>query len=312
MNDNIIETGELAKHYRDVAALSEITVAVPAGQVVGLLGHNGAGKSTLIKLMLGLIRPSSGQIAVLGVAPWQSHSVAFRRRIGYLPESARFYGNLTGFEVIDYLADLKRVGRSEAHELLARVGLSDAGNRRVHTYSKGMRQRLGFAQALLGAPELIVLDEPTSGLDPQATRELYDAIDELRAAGRSVIVSSHVLAELEPHIDAAMILREGTLLAMGSVDALRRQARLPDLLTVRLKPTTPAAIFGAELQSRGVGFTKGRDGGFEIEVPADRKLALVRDLVAHPAVIDLGIREASLARLYGYLGSVQAVDGRQS
>ena len=232
--NNAIEINSLGKQYKGVAALVGVSATVPMGKVIGLLGHNGAGKSTLIKLILGLIEPTSGQVEVLGQSPWGSHAVALRRRIGYLPESVAFYGNLTGTEVIDYLAKLKRAPRQQVSELLKRVGLDSAKNRRVSTYSKGMRQRLGLAQALLASPELVVLDEPTAGLDPQATRELYAILGELRAEGHSVLVSSHVLAELEPHIDSALILRQGELLAAGSVSELRRQSGLPGVVVVQL------------------------------------------------------------------------------
>ncbi len=201
-----IDISSLGKQYKGVAALAGVSATVPMGKVVGLLGHNGAGKSTLIKLILGLIEPTSGHVEVLGQSPWGSQAVALRRRVGYLPESVAFYGNLTGTEIITYLAKLKRAPRQQAGELLQRVGLDAARDRRVSTYSKGMRQRLGLAQALLASPELVVLDEPTAGLDPQATRELYEIVAELRTEGHSVLVSSHVLAELEPHIDSALIV----------------------------------------------------------------------------------------------------------
>lgn len=298
-----IDISALGKRYKGVAALTGVSATVPMGKVIGLLGHNGAGKSTLIKLILGLIEPTSGQVEVLGQSPWGSQAVALRRRVGYLPESVAFYGNLTGTEVITYLAKLKRAPPQQVGELLQRVGLDAARNRRVSTYSKGMRQRLGLAQALLASPELVVLDEPTAGLDPQATRELYEIVGELRAEGHSVLVSSHVLAELEPHIDSALILRQGELLAAGSVNDLRRQSGLPGLVVVQLKESVVPATFARELDGLGLGQTLRHDGRFEIEIAEGGKLALLQRLTAHPAIVDIVVQEASLARLYDYLGA---------
>lgn len=300
---NAIEISSLAKHYKGVAALAGVSTSVPMGKVVGLLGHNGAGKSTLIKLILGLIKPSSGHVDVLGQSPWGSQAVALRRRIGYLPESVAFYGNLTGREVISYLARLKRAPRQQTGELLQRVGLDHAKDRRVSTYSKGMRQRLGLAQALLASPELVVLDEPTAGLDPLATQELYDIVGKLRTEGHSVLVSSHVLAELEPHIDSALILRHGELLAAGSVSELRRQSGLPGVVVVQLKEAADPAAFARQIDGFGLTRVRRPDGRFEIQIAEGGKLALLQRLAADPLVEDIVVKEASLARLYDYLGA---------
>lgn len=298
-----IDMTSLGKQYKGVAALAGVSATVPMGKVIGLLGHNGAGKSTLIKLILGLIEPTSGHVEVLGQSPWGRHAVALRRRVGYLPESVAFYGNLTGHEVLIYLAKLKRAPRQQVIALLQRVGLDGARHRRVSTYSKGMRQRLGLAQALLASPELVVLDEPTAGLDPQATRELYEIVAQLRTEGHSVLVSSHVLAELEPHIDSALILRQGKLLAAGSVSELRRQSGLPGVLLVQLKPAVDPADFARELDGLGLTHALRSDGRLEIQIVEGGKLPLLQRLAAHPAVDDIVVQEASLARLYDHLGA---------
>lgn len=301
--DNLIELRGVAKRYGSFSALRDITVSVPAGQVIGLLGHNGAGKSTLIKLVLGLIRPSAGELCVLGDRPWSSDSRALRQAIGYLPESVAFYRNLTGSEIMEYFARLKRAPRGQAGELLERVGLKDAARRRVGTYSKGMRQRLGVAQALLGAPQLVILDEPTTGLDPQATRELYSIVDELRTAGRGVLISSHLLAELEPHIDAAVILREGELLASGSIADLRRKAGLPSIATVRLKAEADRTAFSARLAAAAIDHCDEADGQISIPMAAHRKLDLIGDLIASQSLADIEVEEPTLGRIYEWLGA---------
>ena len=295
-----IECHALAKRYGDLAALDGISAVVPRGQVIGLLGHNGAGKSTLIKLILGLIAPSGGRLQVLGQSPWRAH--ALRRRIGYLPESATFYGNLSGRELLDYLARLKQAPRSQIATLLDRVGLAHAADRRIGTYSKGMRQRLGLAQALLGSPDLVLLDEPTTGLDPQATRELYRIVGELRADGRCVLVSSHLLAELEPHIDGALILRQGKLLAAGSLHALGEQAALPAQVLLRTHEQAMPELL-ARLETGGLSAQPRPDGRLELQVPRASKLRMLRELLADPAIVDLDVREPTLAQLYDWLGA---------
>jgi Cu-processing system ATP-binding protein len=295
-----IECHALAKRYGDLAALDGISAVVPRGQVIGLLGHNGAGKSTLIKLILGLIAPSGGRLEVLGQSPWRAH--ALRRRIGYLPESATFYGNLSGRELLDYLARLKQAPRAQVATLLERVGLAHAADRRIGTYSKGMRQRLGLAQALLGSPDLVLLDEPTTGLDPQATRELYRIVGELRADGRCVLVSTHLLAELEPHIDGALILRQGKLLAAGSLHALGEQAALPAQVLLRTHEQAMPELL-ARLETGGLSAQPRPDGRLELQVPRASKLRMLRELLADPAIVDLDVREPTLAQLYDWLGA---------
>ena len=297
--ENLIELRGVGKRYGALAALHDVTVSLPPRRIIGLLGHNGAGKSTLIKLVLGLIKPSSGEIEVLGRTPWAAQAV--RQQIGYLPESVAFYRNLTGNEVIDYFAALKRAPRRQARELLERVGLQHAADRRVGTYSKGMRQRLGVAQALLGDPRLVILDEPTTGLDPQATRELYAVVDELRNAGRGVLISSHLLAELEPHIDGALILSEGRLLASGTLAELRDRAGLPSVARVRLKPDVDLPGFARGFD--GAAATADADGTLAVTLPGGCKVDALRRLLATQAVVDVELEEPTLARLYDWLGS---------
>ena len=228
-----IDVRDVTKRYGDFVALDGVCARIGDGRVVGLLGHNGAGKSTLIKLILGLIAPTRGSIMVLGGRGGRR----LRARTGYLPENVAFYGNLTGREVLAYLGAIKRVPPAEHGALLERVGLVQAADRRVSTYSKGMRQRLGLAQALLGSPGLLLLDEPTTGLDPVATAEFFELIRSCASTGTTVLISSHVLAELEPHLDDALILGAGRVLASGSVQSLRDGAHLPVTFAVRLRST---------------------------------------------------------------------------
>ncbi|SFJ42345.1 ABC transporter ATP-binding protein [Celeribacter neptunius] len=218
-------------HATGPAALADVSLTIAAGERVALLGHNGAGKSTLMKCVLGLIAPSSGEIAIAGHA--QGSPVA-RALSSYLPESAAFHPALTGREQIRHFLRLRGEAASKADGLLDRVGLQGAAGRRIGTYSKGMRQRIGLAQALIGAPRLMVLDEPTSGLDPISRREFYDILDELAENGTAILLSSHALSEVEARTDRIVILSKGQQVTEGTLNDLRRHAALP--LTVSMIP----------------------------------------------------------------------------
>lgn len=301
MTETAVEVIDLSKRYDRSLALEQVSATFPAGSVVGLLGHNGAGKSTLIKLILGLIRPTSGRVEVFGQPPVGAGSRRLRSRIAYLPENVAFYDNLTGREVIRYLARLKGVAPKASVALLEKVGLADAVDRRVGAYSKGMRQRLGLAQCLLGAPELLLLDEPTTGLDPMATRDFYHLIGELRGQGRTVIISSHLLSELEPHLDHTVILGRGRVLAQGSVAQMCADARLPVGISVRLDGQATALAQAPWLQALNARVNRAQPDRLELEVPAEHKMALVRRLMDGDAVTDIEVHEPGLTRLYAWM-----------
>lgn len=265
MTHPVIEMASVGKRFGKLAALNDVSLRLGEGEVLGLMGHNGAGKSTSMKLILGLIRPSSGELRVFGHDPSGAEANDLRLRLGYLPENVQFYEQLSGREVLRYFAKLKRVGHGVVDTLLERVGLTHAMHRRVKTYSKGMRQRLGLAQALIGEPRLMLLDEPTVGLDPMATRDFYAMVDELRGRGVSVILCSHVLPGVERHIDRAAILGQGRMLASGSIDELREAANLP--LVMRLRTAlTPDAV-AERLQAFGVRVDQGSLGGSSWRCP---------------------------------------------
>ncbi|PVA11687.1 ABC transporter ATP-binding protein [Pelagivirga sediminicola] len=220
---------QLTKTFGGTRALSDVSLGLAPGERVALLGHNGAGKSTLMKIILGLIAPDSGQVSVCGAAP--GHASA-RAKVAYLPENATFHSALTGLEQITYYMRLRGEDTSGAMELLDRVGLGFAARRRIGTYSKGMRQRVGLAQALIGRPSLLVLDEPTSGLDPVSRRDFYELLDGLAADGASILLSSHALTEVEARTDRLLILSGGKMVAQGTLSDLRREAALPVALHV--------------------------------------------------------------------------------
>ncbi len=229
----------VSKRYGEVIALDGIDMALSQGECVALIGHNGAGKSTLIKLALGLIRSTAGRIEVMGADVLRSNFDAVRKVIGFLPENVVFPAAITGAEALSFYARLKGCPVRLNADLLERTGLAGAAHRRVGTYSKGMRQRLGLAQALIGHPKLLLLDEPTSGLDPQLREEVYNIIGELTRNGATVLLSSHALAEIENRTDRIVALNRGRKIADGSLADLRRISQIPTCIRVRLSEGAP-------------------------------------------------------------------------
>ncbi|ACA88700.1 ABC transporter ATP-binding protein [Shewanella woodyi] len=225
MGNSAVSVNEVSHHFGDFSALRQVSFSVEQGQTMALLGHNGAGKSTLIKIILGLITPESGEVSLMGAGQCLS-SRESRVRLGYLPENVSFYDKLTGEEILTYFAALKGVTKAKVATLIEEFGLGYAKNRQLKTYSKGMKQRLGFAQAILSEPDILMLDEPTVGLDPQASQFLYGKIAELKKTGCAVIVCTHELSLIEPHIDMAMIMAKGERLALGDLNQLRLQSGL--------------------------------------------------------------------------------------
>ena len=211
----------LAKRYARVEALAGVDLEVGEGELVGLLGPNGAGKSTLVKIACGLVRPSSGTAEICGL---RAGSTEARRRIGYLAELFRFPGWYSADELLELhqRPSGSHGGATERGDLLELVGLSEARDRRVEEMSKGMQQRLGVAQALVGSPPLLLLDEPTSALDPVGRRTVRELLEELRRRGTSVLLNSHLLSEIELVCDRVAIMLRGRLVAEGSPAELAR------------------------------------------------------------------------------------------
>lgn len=256
-----IRAENLSKTFRDfwhrprVEAVRSISFEIPAGQVFGLLGPNGSGKSTTLKMILGLLFPTAGNLEVLGDSP---RAVAVKQRIGYLPEESYLYPHLTPYETLAFYARLFRLPAATARErieqLLEMIGLTHARHRPVGEFSKGMARRLGLAQALLNDPDLVILDEPTSGLDPQGTRQVKDLILALAARGKTVLLSSHLLADVEDVCRQIAILFNGRILARGTLDELLAQKDRttltfptpPDPLTLQKVLAAARAALGAD------------------------------------------------------------------
>lgn len=222
-----VQIENLSKTFRQFRAVHQVNLHIAQGECLALAGHNGAGKSTLIKMMLGIIQPTSGTIQIHGKSP---NDYALRRQIGYLPETVSLYPALNAIETLNFFCKLKQLPTKDNQELLALVGIADAAKRRVSTYSKGMRQRLALAQALLGNPQLLFFDEPTTGLDPASRQQFYDLLQQLRARGASILLSSHALSELVGQVDRIVIMKQGHKMADGNLYELRAQAELPTTL----------------------------------------------------------------------------------
>jgi len=224
MNDYVLDLKGIHKTYRGgVKALKGVDLQVPRGCIYGLLGPNGAGKSTMVKILMTLIRKSGGEGTMLG-KPIGDRSAL--QKVGLLPEHARFPDYLTGRQVIEFSAGLQDVPanltRSRTDELLELVQMSDAQNRKVKGYSKGMKQRIGIAQALVNDPEIVFLDEPTDGVDPAGRRDFRVLMKKLRDEGRTIFINTHILSELEPIVDRVAILSHGEILGEGKLDDLRK------------------------------------------------------------------------------------------
>ena len=256
MPEAVLDISEVRKTYRrGTEALKGLSLSVPAGSVFGLLGPNGAGKSTLVKILTTIIRPSRCEGMMLGRPIGHKPTL---RRVGYLPEHARFPGYLTGRQVVQFSAGLAGLSKSQAggkvEELLERVRMAKVADRRVRTYSKGMKQRIGLAQALVCNPDLVFLDEPTDGVDPEGRLEIRNLVSELRGEGRTVFINTHLLAELEQVADRVAILSQGRLVREGTLAELSESRQGFEIVAATPVPDEVRR----ELEGLGVIFEQGK------------------------------------------------------
>jgi ABC-2 type transport system ATP-binding protein len=279
----------LTKRYGAVPALTDLDLEVRPGEVFGFLGPNGAGKSTMIRILLGFLHPTAGGARVLGLDV-VDRSVEIRRRVGYLPGGIAFYDSLTGADALSYLSDLQDRPPVRRDELCDRLEMPPSVlRRRIRDYSRGMRQKMGVIQALQHDPELAILDEPTEGLDPLMQQAFYGIVADLRAAGRTIFMSSHILSEVERVCDRVAIIRRGRLMALHGVEELlaRRKRRFQ----VRWRGAAPDL--------------GGIPGLADVTVDGDRisgtlhgDVAPFVRAVASPALVDLTIEPARLEEAF--------------
>ena len=264
----LVEAENLSKRFGAVAALDRLSLSIPQGGVYGILGANGAGKSTFFRICLDLIRPTEGQVTLLGGAP---ADVQKRRRIGAMIETPRYHPFLTAHETLTMLAMASGVRDAPVERWLARVGLGDAAHRKVHHFSVGMKQRLGIAAALIAEPELLILDEPTSGMDPVGIQEMRALMRELADRdGVTILLSSHLLDEVQRVCDRVAIFARGKLVSEGRIDML-----VAGQESLRLLCTDPAAL----LARLGAWATPDGDGVM-VRVTRAEAPALLRELVS--------------------------------
>ncbi len=283
---SIVTADHVSKWYGQVIGLNDVTLTVPEG-ITGLLGPNGAGKSTFMKLITGQLRPSKGTISVLGEPIWDNPAIFFR--LGFCPEQDAFYERMTGVEWVTALLRLNGLddagARTSAHRALERVDLADAAHKKIGAYSKGMRQRVKLAQALAHDPELLILDEPLAGMDPIARRKTIRLIRDWGQSGRSVIVSSHVLHEIEAMTSNILLINQGRILAEGDVHQIR------DLIdehphTVHVRAEQPRALAREFLAADDVLSLRFEEGA--VVVQTARPDAFYMRLTALAASGDLG------------------------
>ena len=288
----------VSKHYGALQAVDGVDLEISRGEIFGLIGHNGAGKSTLFKMMLGLVSLTQGDIWIGGAQVGGRDFRAVRRYLGYLPENVVLYDNLSGLETLRFFARLKHAPLAQCQPALDRVGLAHAGKRPVREYSKGMRQRLGFAQALLGAPRVLFLDEPTNGLDPQAIRDFYATLRGLQAEGVTVIITSHILAELQERVDRLAIMSAGKIQAVGSVQALRERTQMPLVFELQIAPEDAPAVAQALTVVTGA-TPQALPNGLCLRCPRVQKMAVLAALAPFGTrVLDVKMLEPSLEDVF--------------
>jgi ABC-2 type transport system ATP-binding protein len=286
----LVETHELTKRYRKITAVNSLDLSVHRGEVYGFLGPNGAGKTTTLKMLLGLISPSSGEALVLGEEPGSPESLA---GVGSLVESPAFYPYLSGRDNLRVLARYVGAPRSRIGEVLEEVELAGRAKDKFKNYSLGMKQRLGVAAALLKDPELLVLDEPTNGLDPRGMADMRALIRRVGAGGRTVLLSSHLLGEVEQVCDRVGVIRRGELVAEGTVAELRGGGGV----LVRAEPLELAARISGQLA--GVTTVHERDGALFLEADPSRTGEINRKLTnAGLEVTEVRPAESSLEEVF--------------
>ena len=281
--------------YGREVVLRGVDLPIQRGSILGLVGENGSGKSTLLKILSGVLRPDSGDLRGAGGRP----------RVGYMPENCQWYPYLSGAQVLRYFASYVSASVNDQQAILTRVGLWEARDKKVAAYSKGMKQKLGLAQALLGAPELLVLDEPTNGLDPRGIIDFYRILREHANAGATIVLSSHLLAEIEDHITHVAFLRDGRILRSGACSQLVEHCGLPSRVFIR--DEGDAAFLQPVLRSQGW-TVEGGSHGIEVQLPRREVGSLLRAITGVRGDIgDIEIRHAGLNDLYLHTFGVRSM-----
>jgi ABC-2 type transport system ATP-binding protein len=292
-----IELNGLTKQYgEDVLALRDVDLRVEEGEIFGFLGPNGAGKSTTINILLDFVRPTAGSARVLGMDA-QEQSQEVRRRTGVLPEGYQVYDRLTGRHHVEFVIESKEVD-DDPDEILERVGIAEAADRKASDYSKGMKQRLTLGMALVGDPELLILDEPSTGLDPSGVQDVRQIVQAEADRGTTVFFSSHILSQVEAVCDRVGILRQGELVAVDTVEGLRDATGARATLQVSVDAVDDDALAAVRSLS-GVSNVNYSEGTLTASVDDDAKMDVVTTLEEYGGnVSDFETAEASLEELF--------------
>ena len=301
-----IDLDGVTKRYGDVVALDDLDLTIDDGEIFGFLGPNGAGKSTTINILLDFVRPTAGSVEVLGMNA-RTQSQAIRARTGVLPEGFQVYERLTGRQHLQFAFESKGATQ-DMDALLERVDLLDAADRKAGGYSKGMKQRLTLAMALVGEPELLILDEPTTGLDPRGAREVREIVRQERERGATVFFSSHILEQVQAVCDRVGILRNGELVAVDTIDGLREAAGGGSSLSVTVDVATDEAV-DAVRSMDGVHEVTVQDSTLSVRCEEGVKTRVITTIEdAGVTVEDFSTEETSLEELFmSYTGEeVQA------
>lgn len=302
MSEIVLETRDLTKHYGDFVAVDNLNLTIRRGEVFGLLGPNGSGKTTTILMLLGLTEPTAGSVQVLGFDPTRQ-PLSVKAHVGYVPEQVGFYDGLTARENLIYIAKLNGLRRDDAYKridaALAQMGLSKVADRRVATFSRGMRQRLGVADVLLKQPQFIIMDEPTLGLDPEAAREFLEIIRRLKAEGITMLLSSHLLYQVQAVCDRVGLFHRGRMVLEGTVKELAQQV-LGRAYRIRLEADGPATLEEALRRLAGVVNVKRPDAkAYELEATGDLRAEAARTVVeAGGKLLSLNVEALSLDEIY--------------
>jgi Cu-processing system ATP-binding protein len=288
----MIRVNKVKKRYGDLWALKDVDLEIEEGKFLGLVGPNGSGKSTLMKIIVGLIKPDEGETL------FRDKNGIEKGSIGYMPETVLFYDNLTGEETLRFFARLQDVrDHNRIDSILKEVGLFDAKDRRVGGYSKGMKGRLNLAQALISNPDILILDEPTVGLDPLVVKEFYGILARLKREGKTIVLSTHVLAEIERKVDLVCILKNGEVKGMGSLEDLSMNMGLPVKLRFGLKKRDEE--LEKALKDIGGDHIQWEKGRMMMDIPMDKKIVVLSLLAERKAEIeDLTLKEPNLEEVF--------------
>ncbi len=311
MGELVIETKGLTKRYGDTVAVDGLNLTVHHGQVFGLLGPNGSGKTTTILMLLGLTEPTAGSVRVLGLDPARQ-PLSVKARVGYMPDEVGFYNDLTARENLVYIAKLNGLPRAEAYrridEALARMGLSEVADKPVATFSRGMRRRLGVADVLIKQPQLIIMDEPTQGLDPEGAREFLHIIRDLKQDGITILLSSHLLYQVQAVCDRVGLFHRGRMVLEGTVPELAQRV-LGSAYRIQLQADGPAsALIEALRKVPGVvKVHRDGDGRYEVEATKDLRAEAAKAVItAGGRLLQLDVEAPSLDDIYArYFQEVQ-------